>query len=53
MYSDDKESIEMMFSDVDDTSQTMESIISKIVDDSDPDFGDLSNWDDFRENQCY
>jgi DNA helicase HerA-like ATPase len=49
VYSNDRESIEMMFSNIDDTSQTMESIISKIVDDADPDFGGLSTWDEFLE----
>jgi DNA helicase HerA-like ATPase len=38
-----------MFSNIDDTSQTMESIISKIIDDADPDFGGLSTWDEFLE----
>lgn len=47
VYSDDRESIEMMFSNVDDTSQTMESIISKIIDDADPEFSNLNTWDEF------
>ena len=47
VYSNDRESIEMMFSNVDDTSQTMESIISKIIDDADPDFSGLNTWDEF------
>jgi hypothetical protein len=49
VYENDKESIEMMLSNIDDTSQTMESIISKIVDDGDPDFSSLSTWDEFME----
>ena len=49
VYSDDKENIEMMFSNIDDPAQTMESIISKIVDDSDPDFSGLSTWTEFIE----
>ena len=49
VYSNDRESIEMMFSNVDDTSQTMESIISKIIDDADPDFSGLNTWDEFIE----
>jgi DNA helicase HerA-like ATPase len=49
VYSNDRESIEMMFSNIDDTSQTMESIISKIIDDADPDFGGLNTWDEFME----
>jgi DNA helicase HerA-like ATPase len=49
VYSRDKESIEMMFSNIDDPNQTMESIISKIIDEQDPDFGGLSTWDDLIE----
>lgn len=49
VYSNDKESIEMMFSNVDDPAQTMESIISKIIDEDDPDFKGLSTWADFIE----
>jgi len=49
VYSDDKENIEMMFSDIDDPAQTMESIISKIIDKDDGDFGGLSTWDEFLE----
>ncbi|PKL64978.1 MAG: ATP-binding protein [Methanomicrobiales archaeon HGW-Methanomicrobiales-3] len=47
IYSDDKENIEMMFADIDDPTQTMESIISKIIDKEDIDFGGLSTWKDF------
>ncbi len=46
-YADDRESIEMLFADIDDPNQTMESIISKIIDDSDPEFGSISSWDGF------
>jgi DNA helicase HerA-like ATPase len=49
VYSDDKENIEMMFADIDDPSQTMESIISKIIDDDDKDFGELITWNDFMD----
>jgi len=49
IYSDDKENIEMMFSDIDDPAQTMESIISKIIDNDDRDFGGLSTWKDFMD----
>ncbi|MEG0835068.1 MAG: ATP-binding protein [Christensenellaceae bacterium] len=49
IYSDDKENIEMMFSNIDDPAQTMESIISKIIDEEDQDFNNLSTWDDFTE----
>lgn len=49
-YEDDKESIEMLFADIDDPQQTMEAIISKIIDSTDPDFGDnVKTWDSFRE----
>ena len=47
-YVDDKESLEMLFADIDDPQQTMEAIISKIIDSNDPDFGDISTWDEFR-----
>lgn len=49
IYSDDKENIEMMFADIDDPNQTMESIISKIIDKDDADFGGLSTWNDFMD----
>lgn len=49
IYSDDKENIEMMFSDIDDPAQTMESIISKIIDKDDKDFGGLSTWNEFMD----
>lgn len=48
-YEDDKESLEMLFADIDDPQQTMEAIISKIIDDKDPDFGGICTWDAFRE----
>lgn len=49
-YDDDKESLEMLFAGIDDPQQTMESIISKIIDDSDPDFGGgrVKTWDELR-----
>lgn len=49
VYEDDKESIEMMFANTDDPQQTMESIISKIIDDDDPDFKNLATWADCME----
>lgn len=49
VYEDDKESIEMMFSNTDDPQQTMESIISKIIDADDSDFKNLSTWTDCME----
>lgn len=48
-YEDDKESLEMLFADIDDPQQTMEAIISKIIDNTDPDFGGICTWDAFRE----
>jgi len=50
-YEDDKESLEMLFADIDDPQQTMEAIISKIIDETDPDFGGgcITTWQDFRE----
>lgn len=49
VYEDDKESIEMMFANVDDPTQTMESIVSKIIDERDSDFGNLTTWGEFLE----
>ena len=50
-YEDDKESLEMLFADIDDPQQTMEAIINKIIDKTDPDFGDgkIATWQDFRD----
>jgi len=48
-YEEDKESIEMMFSNIDDPQQTMESIIAKIIDENDSDFKSLSTWGAFQE----
>ena len=48
-YYDDKESIEMLFADVDDPLQTMEAIISKVIDNNDPDFSGINTWVDFLE----
>jgi hypothetical protein len=49
VYEDDKESIEMMFANVDDPNQTMEAIVSKIIDERDSDFGDLKTWAKFLD----
>lgn len=46
-YENDRESLEMLFADIDDTTQTMDSIISKVIDPTDSDFSDISNWTDF------
>lgn len=50
-YEDDKESLEMLFADIEDPQQTMEAIISKIIDDTDIDFGGgrIKTWTEFRE----
>ena len=49
VYKDDKESIEMMFANVEDPNQTMEAIVSKIIDERDADFGNLGDWKDFLD----
>ena len=46
-YEEDRESIEMLFADIEDPQQTMEAIISKIIDANDPDFGGITTWDTF------
>lgn len=48
-YEDDRECLEMLFADVDDPQQTMEAIISKIIDDNDVDFRNIETWAAFRE----
>ena len=47
VYTEDRESLEMLFADVEDTTQTMDSIISKIIDANDYDFGGISTWGNF------
>ena len=47
VYEDDRESLEMLFADVDDTSQTMDSIISKVIDANDRDFSGITTWEKF------
>ena len=49
IYEDDRESLEMLFADIDDSTQTMDSIISKVADPSDKDFGDITTWNKFLE----
>ena len=49
VYSDDKESIEMIFANIDDPTQTMESIVNKVIDASDPDFSGANTWGEFLE----
>lgn len=48
-YEDDSESLEMLFADIDDPQQTMEAIISKIIDSNDPDFSGITTWSAFRD----
>lgn len=48
-YEDDRESLEMLFADVDDPTQTMESIIGKVIDENDPNFGVINSWGEFLE----
>ena len=47
IYEDDRESLEMLFADIEDATQTMDSIISKVIDESDSDFRGVEDWDDF------
>ena len=49
LYEVNRESIEMMFANVDDPQQTIESILSRIIDEDDPDFRDLTTWDQCLE----
>ncbi|MBQ6131505.1 MAG: ATP-binding protein [Selenomonadaceae bacterium] len=49
VYEDDRESLEMLFADIDDTTQTMDSIISKIIDANDYDFSGISTWKSFLD----
>jgi hypothetical protein len=49
VYSDDKESVEMIFANIDDPSQTMESIVNKVIDENDPDFKSASTWGEFLD----
>lgn len=48
-YEEDKESLEMLFADIDDPQQTMEAIISKIIDSNDPDFSGITTWNEFLQ----
>ena len=47
VYREDRESLELLFADIDDSTQTMDSIISKIIDANDYDFGGISTWQNF------
>ena len=48
-YESDRESLDMLFTDIDDPTQSMDSIISKVLDKDDPDFRDIGTWEGFRE----
>ncbi len=45
-YVEDRECLEMLFADIDDPQQTMEAIISKIIDENDSDFNAVTTWAD-------
>ena len=47
VYEDDRESLEMLFADIDDSTQTMDSIISKVIDENDADFRGILTWGNF------
>lgn len=49
IFGEDKESIEMMFANIDDPTMTMDSIISKVLDADDSDFRGIETWEDFEE----
>lgn len=49
IYGEDKESIEMMFANIDDTTMTMDSIISKVLDRDDSDFKGIETWGEFED----
>lgn len=48
VFEDDKENIDLLFSNVDDPNQTMESIVNVIATGQGK-FGDITNWNDLRE----
>mgnify|MGYP003639257290 CR=1 FL=1 len=48
IFDDDKESIDMLFSNVDDPNQTMESIVNYIIT-GQGGFGGITNWNELRE----
>lgn len=47
IYEDDKENIEMMFANIDDTTQTMDAILNKIMED--PEFSGIGTWEELVE----
>ena len=48
-YESDRESLGMLFADVEDSTQSMSAIISRILDADDPDFKDLQTWSGFQD----
>ena len=48
-YDSDRESLGMLFAEVDDPTQSMDSIISRIVDENDSVFRKIDTWDSFRK----
>lgn len=49
VYEDDRESLEMLFADIDDATQTMDSIIGKVIYESDTDFSGITTWMNFLD----
>lgn len=48
-YEADRESLGMLFADVDDPTQSMDSIVSRIVDNDDPVFSSIDTWGGLRD----
>ena len=48
IFKEDKESIDLLFSNVDDPNQTMESIVNVIISEQ-GDFGGIQTWDDLQQ----
>ena len=48
-YEADRESLGMLFADVEDTTQSMEAIISRITDEDDADFSSLVTWKELQQ----
>lgn len=53
-YDDDKDNLDLLFSNIDDPNQTIDSIINFIIN-GDGKFGDIEEWESFKDeisNQC-
>ena len=48
-YEADRESLGMLFTEIDDPTQSMDAIISRIVDEDDSVFREIDTWDTFRK----